>query len=219
MRDDKRVCLLDFDGTLVDSMGAFADIAADVMQAHYGLPFAEARQRYLETSGIPFFQQLDLIFPEGQQNSVLAEEFEVRKLAGFFEEPYFEGAIETLEFLRSRGVVTAISSNNFQHNVDEFMVRNPAPFDHVLGFREGFAKGRDHFDYVMRAEGVTAEAVVFVGDSIKDGERAQESGVSFVGRTGTFGRADFLSRFPSIVVIDSLVELKELYAAGRNWTV
>lgn len=213
---DKRVCLLDFDGTLVDSMGAFADIAADVMHAHYGLPFAEARRRYLETSGIPFFQQLDLIFPEGRDNVLLADEFETRKLTGFFDEPYFDGAIEALEWLRGRGIVTAVSSNNFQQNVDEFVARNPAPLDHVLGFREGFAKGRKHFEYVMQAEGVAADAIVFVGDSLKDGDRALESGVSFVGLTGTFAREEFLGRFPSIDVVDSLLELREIILGGSE---
>jgi len=204
----KKVCVFDFDGTLVDSMGAFADIAADVMETHYRMPFDHARRRYLQTSGIPFFQQLDVIFPDGPNNSTLADEFEQRKLDGFFAEPYFPDVIETLEYLRTRQIATVVSSNNFQYNVDEFVAHNPAPFDHVLGFKEGFAKGRDHFCYLMKAESIDSGDIVFVGDSLKDGERALDSGVSFVGRTGTFGRDEFIQQFPSIAVVDSLLELK-----------
>lgn len=206
----KQVWVFDFDGTLVDSMGAFAEIAADVLRAGYGLAYDVGRQRYLETSGIPFFQQLEVLFPGGQRNSLLADEFEQRKLDGFFSEPYFDDVVGALESLRAHGITTAVSSNNFQYNVDEFVARNPAPLDHVLGFREGFAKGRDHFRYLMEAEGVTADDIGFVGDSLKDGERALESGVAFIGRTGTFTRDRFLQHFPGLAVVDSLTELAPL---------
>ena len=207
---DKRVCVFDFDGTLVDSMGAFADIAADVMEKHYGLEFATARRRYLETSGIPFFQQLEVIFPGRSENPKLADEFESRKLEGFFAEQYFSDVHETIDFLHVRGMLAVVSSNNFQYNVDDFMDRRPAAFDHRLGFKDGFAKGKDHFNYIMSKENVTPGQMVFVGDSLKDGERAHGSDVAFIGRTGTFTRAQFLEQFPDIAVINNLIELKEI---------
>jgi phosphoglycolate phosphatase-like HAD superfamily hydrolase len=191
-------------------MRAFADLAAAVMEAGNGIAYEVGRRRYLETSGIPFFQQLELLFPGNSGNSMMADEFERRKLDGFFDEPYFDDVIGALTKLRERGIATAVSSNNFQHNVDEYVARNPAPLDHVLGFREGFAKGRDHFQYVMEAEGVSAAEIVFVGDSLKDGERALESGVAFVGRTGTFTRERFAKLFPGIAVVDRLTELERL---------
>jgi phosphoglycolate phosphatase len=207
---DKRICVFDFDGTLVDSMGAFADIAADVMEKHYGLEFAPARVRYLETSGIPFFQQLEVIFPGRENNPKLADEFESRKLEGFFAEQYFEDVHDTIEFLHGRGMLAVVSSNNFQYNVDDFMRRRPAAFDHALGFKDGFAKGKDHFEHIMSREEVTPSQMVFVGDSLKDGERALGSDVAFIGRTGTFTREQFLEQYPDIAVIDNLIELKEI---------
>lgn len=205
-----RVCVFDFDGTLVDSMGAFADIAADVMEKHRGLPFAQARSRYLETSGIPFFQQLELIFPGRPGNSVLADEFEQRKLEGFFAETYFPDVLPALDLLKQMGIKTVVSSNNFQDVIDRFVARNPAPFDHVLGFADGFAKGKDHFQFIFKAEDVTPSQLLFVGDSLKDGERAAGSNVSFIGRTGTFTKAQFSQAFPGIAVVDSLTELPPL---------
>lgn len=207
---NRKICVFDFDGTLVDSMGAFADIAADVMEKHYGLAFATARRRYLETSGIPFFQQLEVIFPGRSENPKLADEFESRKLEGFFAEQYFGDVHETIDFLHELGMLAVVSSNNFQYNVDDFMKRRPAAFNHALGFKDGFSKGKDHFDYIMSKENVTADDMVFVGDSLKDGERALGSGVAFIGRTGTFTKEQFLEQFPNIAVVDNLIELKEI---------
>ncbi len=45
-------------------------------------------------------------------------------------------------------------------------------FDIVLGFREGFEKGKAHFDYVKDKFGLDKEDMTFVGDSLKDAEKA-----------------------------------------------
>ena len=46
------VVMFDLDGTLIDTMGDFADIAADEMARAHGYDFAHARRRYLETSDL-----------------------------------------------------------------------------------------------------------------------------------------------------------------------
>jgi beta-phosphoglucomutase-like phosphatase (HAD superfamily) len=68
--------LFDMDGTLVDTMQVFADVAAGVMVKHHGLDRARARAAYLATSGIPFFQQLEVIVPGHAGHAAAAAEFE-----------------------------------------------------------------------------------------------------------------------------------------------
>lgn len=205
-----RACVFDFDGTLVDTMGGFADIAADVLEKHYGLPFAEGRRRYLETSGIPFFQQLEIIQPGGRENESCAQEFESRKLDGFFDAAPSEATIRGLELLRKAGVKLVVSSNNFQDNVDAFLERHPLPLDLALGFASnGMEKGRPHFLKVQEHFKVEPEEMLFCGDSLKDGERAGSCGVPFIGKTGTFTREQFSERFPGIMTVDSILELAE----------
>ena len=200
--------VFDFDGTIVDSMSAFADIAAHVMPRRLPIDAATARRRYLETSGIPFFQQLELLFPNHAANAATAEEFEATKLAGYFDEPLFDDAAETIRHLRERGVKVAVSSNNFQELVDRFVEKAGIAFDLVCGFREGFAKGEDHFAYIERRFGLPRGQIAFVGDSLKDGDRAAASGVAFIGKTGIFTRGQFAERFPEARVIERLSELK-----------
>src|SRR5262245_55910893 len=76
-----RGVLFDLDGTQVDTMGGFADIAADVMAARHGVEFDWARGKYLETSGLPFCKQLEVVFPGHPANQAASDEFEARKLA------------------------------------------------------------------------------------------------------------------------------------------
>jgi phosphoglycolate phosphatase-like HAD superfamily hydrolase len=173
--------VFDFDGTLVDTMQGFADIAADVMAKTHGVEFGWAREQYLDTSGVPFFQQLERIFPTHHQNTGAAAEFEERKLEGFFSERFDDDVRSTLTELQAAGFGVAVSSNNFQHLLDEFVARESISFSIVLGARENFFKGKDHFQHIEKQLGVGPHEIIFVGDSLMDAQRAHESGVRFVG--------------------------------------
>lgn len=205
--DGVRAVAFDLDGTIVDSMGAFARIAADVMAEYHRADWTWAHGRYLETSGIPFFQQLELIFPGNPANAATAEDFERRKLAGFFSEPLFPGVPETLAALRGRGIHTAVSSNNFQDVVEEFVRRRGLEFDLVLAFGGGLFKGEPHFRKILETWALAPNQLLYVGDSLSDGNRALASGIPFVGRTGTFDRQAFSKAFPGIRLIDEIPEL------------
>jgi phosphoglycolate phosphatase-like HAD superfamily hydrolase/phosphatidylglycerophosphate synthase len=205
-----KMVVFDFDGTLVNSMEAFADIAADVMPKYYPITAREARVSYLRTSGIPFFQQLETLFPNDPANEKAAAEFEETKKLSYFEKPVFEDAAGTLEALRRNNIKVAVSSNNFQDLVDQYVARKGIEFDAVLGYREGFAKGEDHFRHIEEKYGISRREIAFVGDSLKDGERAASSGVAFIGKEGIFSKSDFRRHFPDATVVSSLEELRKI---------
>ena len=100
--------LFDFDGTLVDTMPGFADIAGKVMHRyHPEISFEYARQRYLETSGNPFFKQLEIIFPGDPTNPEKARIFEETKIEGFFNS-HFTGEVRMrLMLYVQRGILRA----------------------------------------------------------------------------------------------------------------
>jgi len=202
--------IFDFDGTLVDTMQSFADTAADVMATRYGVQFDWARKRYLDTSGIPFFQQLEVIFPDDQRNGDAANEFEQRKLDAFFDEKFPNDVVQTITLLRELGYAVAISSNNFQELIDQFVNRESLHFDAALGCRENFFKGKDHFHHLQTLLNLTADQLLFVGDSLMDEVRARENGVRFIGKTGTFDAQAFESAQPGTRTVHSLSELPAL---------
>lgn len=207
----KKVLVFDFDGTIVNSMEAFADVAEEVMPKYFPIDRETARRRYLETSGLPFFQQLEVIFPGNPSNKNAAEEFEKKKLENYFEKPLYEDAAETLMHLRQKGIKVVVSSNNFQELVDRFVGQTGITFDMVLGFRPNFAKGRDHFAHIMREMDCSQDELTFVGDSIKDGERASDFGIDFIGKEGIFGHGEFKRHFPKADVIKNLSDLKRKF--------
>jgi phosphoglycolate phosphatase-like HAD superfamily hydrolase len=204
------VVLFDLDGTLVDTMQAFADLAAVVMTRRFGVALRTARKLYLETSGIPFLQQLEGIFGEHPSVVDAATEYEARKHA-IAAAAEMDGATRAaLENVRARGVGLVVSSNGMQKHVDRFAARSAGLFDLALGFGGALAKGEPHISLVEKVLGVRRDRLVFIGDSLRDGELAEASGVRFIGRSGTFTRREMAARFPAVPVIDSVTELPAL---------
>lgn len=214
MNPDYRLIIFDLDGTLVDTMGGFADIAGDIVARTYRLPFEEARKKYLETSGVPFFQQLRILFPADPRNAEAARIFEAEKVAVFTRATISESTLETIHRLKDSGYRTAISSNNFHPLVREFVHRENVPVDVALGFRPGFSKGAPHFDYLADYFRLEKSEMLFVGDSLQDARIAQQNDISFVGKLGTFGERDFTAvanphPIPTISEIHELISLLE----------
>ena len=206
-----KVLLCDLDGTLIDSMPTLADLATEVIETRYGTPRILARELYLATCGLPFEKQLEEIFPEDPRNADASAEFEGRK-------PALCGAIRmapetrrALQEMRDLGVRIAVSSNNGIENVSAFARDAGFKFDLALGYGDGLAKGRAHLDATSREFGTSRQEMLFVGDSLHDGEIAEREGIPFVGVATTFSPDRFQLRFPSVPVIRRFSALPALF--------
>jgi phosphoglycolate phosphatase-like HAD superfamily hydrolase len=206
-----RVLLCDLDGTLIDSMPTLADLATEVMESTYGTPRMLARELYLATCGLPFVKQLEEIYPGDPRNAGASDLFEGRKPARCDEIRMPVETRRALERMRALGVRIAVSSNNGVTNVETFARNASFPFDLALGFGGGLAKGRPHIDATSRKFGVDRQEMLFVGDSLHDGEIAEREGIPFVGVATTFSLERFSLRFPRIPVIKRFAALPDLF--------
>jgi len=204
--------MFDLDGTLIDTMDGFADLAAEIMATRQGLPAVQGRRRYLETSGIPFRQQLEVIHPGHAANQAASDEFEQRKRAVCDAAVMTDKTIAALERMRAAGMKLIVSSNSAQHFVDEFAARAAFRFDLALGFDAGagLAKGLPHVQHTCSALLLRRDDIVFCGDSLKDGELARSCEIAFVGRLGTFTRDEFRRWDSKAPVVDDVEALAVL---------
>jgi phosphoglycolate phosphatase len=209
-----RVLLCDLDGTLIDSMPILADLATEVMGQIHGTPSALARELYIATCGLPFFRQLEAVFPGDPRNAEAARRFEAGKPERCNHIRMPVEVIRALDEMRSRGVLIAVSSNNGSENVAAFAASAGFAFDLVLGFGDGMSKGRPHIERAEAVFGIDRAQMLFVGDSLHDGEIAEREGLDFVGVAGTFSRERFTLRFPETPVIKRFSELPRLFEGG-----
>ena len=206
-----KVLLCDLDGTLIDSMPTLADLATEVIEERYGTPRVLARELYLATCGLPFEKQLEEIFPEDPRNAEASADFEGRKPARCGAIRMSAETRRALQAMRDQGVRIAVSSNNGTENVAAFARDAGFEFDLLLGYGDGLAKGRAHLDATSREFGTSRQEMLFVGDSLHDGEIAEREGIPFVGIATTFSPDRFALRFPSVPVIRRFSALPALF--------
>lgn len=195
MLKNKNTIIFDFDGTLVDTMHIFADVASQLISENYNVPRERARQMYFETSGLPFCQQMEIMFPGHNLNTKIASAYEMEKMEAISDIGMDYETREALLALKSLGYNLAISSNNYERNIVNFVNNNRLSdiFTPALGFRqEGFGKGKPHFDFIKNELGVEDREMVFVGDALNDAKIAKESGLDFIAKLGTFNKKDFM---------------------------
>jgi phosphoglycolate phosphatase len=204
-----KAVLFDFDGTLVDSMGDLADIASDVIYKYYKLSKDYGEMLYKATSGLPFCKQIEMMFSDVEKNKLAVDEFETRKKSSFKEHKLFDDTLETIGYLRGKGYMTIISSNNFKEVIEDYLGSSGLKVDEVLGFGGGLSKGRSHVDYISSKYGLQKDEIILVGDSLKDAELAMECGISFIGKTGLNSREGFLELY-QMKTINNLLELQDI---------
>ena len=207
----KKALIFDFDGTVVDSMTRLIDVAGLVIAKYFGISNEEAKRLYRLTSGLPFNEQLAGLYPAHPNRDEAANEFETTKVETYFEEPLFSDALETLFDLKSKNYFLAVSSSNYQHLVEAFVAKKKLPFDLALGWKPNFGKGAPHFQFIQEETRLARDEMIFIGDSLKDGERAFNFGVDFIGKAGTFTPEQFSEAFPGLNTIKNLAELKTIF--------
>lgn len=206
--DKIKLVVFDLDGTLVDTMGSFANYAATLMNRHYGLPHESGYSQYMKTSGLPFRQQLEVIFPKDLNNENVATQFEAWKVETLDDASFRPEVEDIFDGLHNLGLRIAISSNNLQQNVDHVSQQFLSQIDIALGFQdEGFHKGEPHFQWLERHHDVDRSEMVFVGDSLNDCRIALECKVPFLAFPTTFSIEQFLGVDPNVEYVDPIIHI------------
>ena len=190
-----KAVIFDFDGTLADSMPFLESIGVEMMMKYFGISKEDATYRYRSTTGLPYEQQVKMNFSDHPECETAIEEFENLKIDRIFDQQLFDDTIDTLTELNEMGIDVFVSSSTFQTTIEEYFRRLGILhlFRGILGYRPGFEKGADHFNYIHSEFDVQFNELLFVGDSLKDYERSQGF-CSFIGIVGMFSSDDFKAK-------------------------
>ncbi len=208
---DKISCtavIFDFDGTLADSMPFLESIGVEMMMKYFGVSKEDATQRYRSTTGLPYEQQVKMNFPDHSNVEKAIEEFEKLKIDTIFDQQLFDDTVDTIRNLKEMGLNVFVSSSTFQTTIEEYFRRLGILdlFRGILGYRPGFEKGADHFNFIHSEYNIKFDEMLFVGDSLKDYERSQGF-CEFIGISGMFSVEDFNVKGHSGVVVEKLSEI------------
>lgn len=153
---------IDLDGTLIDTMGVYADWVAQRLEV--------SRQAYLDLAGRSFDRQVKILRPDiddAATDAVIAEFVAFKK--AHLSTLEISGAVRSrLNAYRALGWHLILTSNNEQEVLDQVVPKWNLPFDAVLGYRgPEFRKGPTHFHAPEIQHDVMTRRL-FIGDSEYD---------------------------------------------------
>jgi len=175
--------LLDFDGTVVDSLGLIYQCLDDTAKEQLGVPFP--RMLWENHIGRPLADTFALLGPEAQARSeLLVQAYRRLQAARSDQICAFPGMAETLDVLRSRGVRLAIVTTKMNHIARQHLLSAGLDrhFEVVIGVDDCRAPkpNPEPFRTAMRALGVAPAACLGVGDTALDIHAARAAGVETV---------------------------------------
>lgn len=213
----KQLVIFDLDGTLLNTI---ADLAEAVNRALVACGFAEH-----PTDAYRFFvgDGVSKLFERALPPEARTAENIARIRTHFI--PYYdahnadlsrpyEGIVELLAELQSRGVKMAVASNKYQAATQKLVSHyfSDTDFVAVFGQREGVAIKPDPqiiFD-VLEVAGVTPEDMLYVGDSNVDMQTGPRAGVDTVGVSWGFRPREELAAHNPVAIIDHPLQLLDL---------
>jgi len=187
-----KVVLVDFDGTVVDTMELLSEKASEIISRSLKIPRAEARRKYLSLVGRPFREQLKILGVNGEEIiEKLAEEFENFKRGLLMRIELHERVKERISLLKEAGLKVVLSTNS-ECNVVKSNRALLESFDLILCHDPltGIKKGRDHLEKVKATYGVRECEVIFIGDSDYDIELYRSLGVRTCKTKGLWSPSD-----------------------------
>ena len=211
-----KLVIFDLDGTLIDTREDIAN-ACNYALEQCGYPTVP-----LEEYNMLVGRGIDNLFrgalPEGHKSedmvakmrSIFVPYYNEHKCD--FTKPY-DGIIEALEVLSSKGLKFAVASNKYQEGTEQLVEKFFGKYDFVriLGQRDGKTIKPDPLIVAEAMEGmpgISADEVVYCGDSDVDMQTGIGAGVRTIGVTWGFRTREELERYSPYALIDHPSEIE-----------
>lgn len=177
-------------------MGQYADIASNLLYKYLDMPKELGHQIYLETSGIPFKEQLEIISPSVDYE-IISKDFEDRKLEIRNKCLPFPEVKPTLDLLTGRMHKIALVSSNQYSFVLHCIVRWGISyyFNWISGIGP-YKNKEDQIRDAMEVIGYSDNLVLYCGDSAHDKELAESLNIQFYPVHPQFNIKDIPMREP-----------------------
>lgn len=214
---ENQLIIFDLDGTLLNTIGDLA-VGCDHMLSLRGLP-THSYEEYCTFVGNGIMRLVERALPE----ELRTEEY-VKAARRDFVEFYidnidnhtvpYEGMVELIEQLQTKGAKLAVASNKFQAGTEK-LIRKFFPtieWVEICGNREGVPLKPDTalVDMIIEKAGVERKNCTMVGDSAVDIQTARNAAIRSVGVSWGFRSREELEQAGADHITDTVEELTTL---------
>lgn len=210
--------IFDLDGTLLNTIGDLAASVDYVMRSRSLPEHSDAEYRQMVGGGIR--RLVERALPAHLSADAAYVDDCVAQFRRYYVDnidrhthPY-EGMVELLHELRSRGVEVAVASNKFQHGTEHLIAKFFGDIDFlaVEGNREGAALKPDPMvvEGILQRSNTPKSRVVMVGDSGIDIRTAHAAAIDAIGVAWGFRFAEELYAAGAERVVSDVAALRSL---------
>lgn len=184
MEKKDQLVIFDYDGTLLDSMDTYAEIASSLFEFYFKMPIEIGLEAYHATAGMPFRHQLEIISPGSKFNNEINKRYHNQKKEIRGSLKLFPEVVPLFEKLQKDRLVAIVSSNDH-----EFVTESVRQH----GLNPSWVTGTgDYINKLMQIKAVMEKFqplsyTMYVGDSAIDEDFAMVLKLPFIGvdRKGT----------------------------------
>lgn len=219
-----KACILDIDGTLLDSVESIAYVANQVLEKYGLTPQPVESYKYFAGDGADELMKRAL-FAAGDLQRVHYEEGRALYREIFARDPLyhvkaFDGMAETLAELKKRGVRLAVLSNKPHPAAVKAIegIYGKECFDLILGQMEGMKRKPSPEGAWIIAEkfGVKPEECMYVGDTNTDMQTGKTADMYTIGVTWGFRDRKELEENHADTIIDHPTQLMDIWKEGEK---
>lgn len=211
-----KLAIFDFDGTLFDSITDVMICFNEVLASH-GFPTL-TREEFIICLGGNIDEIVSLILGENatpENISLIKEEY--GKLYSTSDKKHtlpFEGCLDVLRQLMDENVLLAINSNRTTSSIRFFVEKffSEIDFLSIEGHNPPYPSKPNPYgvEKILKIVNVAPEDAVYIGDSIKDIQTAQNAGIDCVIVSWGYGeKSDYENPYP-IKIIDEVSKILEI---------
>lgn len=211
----KKAVVFDLDGTLNDTIASIKR-SADEALGRFGFgPYTVEQYKYFVGDGAAVLVERCLEAGGDKEHvhfeEAYAEYQKVFEQYCMYRVKPYEGIRELLSALRERGVKLAVLSNKPHKRTEEVIheIFGEDCFDIVLGQREGIQRkpSPEGVFYILKQLGLTAEEILYLGDTGTDMQTGKSAGAFTVGALWGFRTKEELEENHADVIIENPLKL------------
>lgn len=207
----RKLLVFDWDGTLIDSIARIVSSLQFASESTCGVQVSEAAAR--NVIGLGLREAVEQLHP-GMNTDAVAAVSEAYKQHFMhqnpIEAPLFEGVVDMLDDLRTRGYMLAIATGKSRIGLDHSLQTHKLAHYFSTTRCAGENPSKPHPQMLLGILGDTgtrAEHALMIGDSEHDLLMAKNAGVDAIAVTHGVHKAEVLLRHTPLACFDQITEL------------
>lgn len=213
-REQVKLMIFDFDGTIADSFGVFFNSINYILETRGEAQITEKKSRQLrDLSAKEAFKYFKI--PNYQLPFAVNKIFQ-RMSENFSEVKLFKGTLPILRILKKNDIKLVLLTSNIKKNVQRFLNdKKIGQFFDAVYFKSGLFSKHIMIGKVVKKYKLKKNEVILIGDEVRDIKAACKSGIKIASVSWGYNSKNILRKNNPNFLIEKPSEILDIIEFGK----